>query len=262
MPEDPVRTVGDACVDEDVWGKICADFACGDGGRFVLLRDDGLAQELTPAPYFREEMSEAEERVLGFARGLVLDVGCGPGRHVLALQRRGLSVVGIDVSPGVVRLAMRRGCRDVRVMSLWDLDQVHERFDTVLMLGNNAGLPGSLGQVRRFLSLLAGCTTEGAVLIAQSVDPTDTDKPEHLAYHRRNEEAGRYKGEVRIRLQYGDRVSPWWDLVLMEQGMFRGCCEDAGWHVLEVVPDRPSYYLVAQKEGGLRPGFDASVSGP
>lgn len=35
----------------------------------------------------------------------VLDVGCGPGRHSLALARRGLDVVGVDLSPEFVELA-------------------------------------------------------------------------------------------------------------------------------------------------------------
>jgi SAM-dependent methyltransferase len=35
----------------------------------------------------------------------VLDAGCGPGRHSLALGRRGIGVVGIDLSPDFVELA-------------------------------------------------------------------------------------------------------------------------------------------------------------
>ena len=35
----------------------------------------------------------------------VLDVGCGPGRHALALARRGIEVVGIDLSPDFIDLA-------------------------------------------------------------------------------------------------------------------------------------------------------------
>jgi len=35
----------------------------------------------------------------------VLDVGCGPGRHALALARRGVDVVGVDHSPEFIRLA-------------------------------------------------------------------------------------------------------------------------------------------------------------
>ncbi|HEU5301969.1 MAG TPA: methyltransferase domain-containing protein [Acidimicrobiia bacterium] len=35
----------------------------------------------------------------------VLDVGCGPGRHSLALARRGISCIGVDASPEFIALA-------------------------------------------------------------------------------------------------------------------------------------------------------------
>jgi SAM-dependent methyltransferase len=44
--------------------------------------------------------------VLGLAPGMrVLDVGCGPGRHAHALARRGIEVVGVDISQRFVDLA-------------------------------------------------------------------------------------------------------------------------------------------------------------
>jgi cyclopropane fatty-acyl-phospholipid synthase-like methyltransferase len=43
---------------------------------------------------------------LGLAPGCrVLDVGCGPGRHALALAARGIEVLGVDLSPDFVELA-------------------------------------------------------------------------------------------------------------------------------------------------------------
>jgi SAM-dependent methyltransferase len=43
---------------------------------------------------------------LGLEAGVrVLDVGCGPGRHALALARRGIEVVGVDLSEDFVTLA-------------------------------------------------------------------------------------------------------------------------------------------------------------
>jgi ubiquinone/menaquinone biosynthesis C-methylase UbiE len=43
---------------------------------------------------------------LALAPGMrVLDVGCGPGRHSLALAQRGIDVLGIDLSPDFVALA-------------------------------------------------------------------------------------------------------------------------------------------------------------
>jgi SAM-dependent methyltransferase len=42
-------------------------------------------------------------------RSLVLDVGCGPGRHALALATRGMEVVGVDISARFVTLAAASG---------------------------------------------------------------------------------------------------------------------------------------------------------
>lgn len=47
---------------------------------------------------------------LGLTGGdLVLDVGCGPGRHAHALANRGIAVVGIDVSDRFIELASLAG---------------------------------------------------------------------------------------------------------------------------------------------------------
>ena len=71
-----------------------------------------LARFLGPA-YLRNAFTKGTEQEVDFlvaALGLepgmrVLDVGCGPGRHSLALARRGLDVVGVDLSPEFVDLA-------------------------------------------------------------------------------------------------------------------------------------------------------------
>jgi SAM-dependent methyltransferase len=63
--------------------------------------------------YLRYSFTKGTEQEVGFlvdALGLapgmrVLDVGCGPGRHAHALARRGIEVVGVDVSQRFVDLA-------------------------------------------------------------------------------------------------------------------------------------------------------------
>jgi SAM-dependent methyltransferase len=89
---------------------------------------------LGPA-YLRNAFTRGTEQEVEFlveALGLeaaqrVLDVGCGPGRHALALARRGMDVVGVDLSPEFVRLAREAAAaedlpaefvvRDVRVLA-------------------------------------------------------------------------------------------------------------------------------------------------
>ena len=71
-----------------------------------------IAEFLGPA-YLRNAFTKGTEQEVDHligALGLhppmrVLDVGCGPGRHSLALARRGFDVVGVDQSEEFLRLA-------------------------------------------------------------------------------------------------------------------------------------------------------------
>jgi SAM-dependent methyltransferase len=86
------------------------------GGEVVEPPDrfwfDGVARFLGPA-YLRNAFTKGTEQEVEFLVGAldlepgmrVLDVGCGPGRHSLALARRGFEVVGVDHSAEFVALA-------------------------------------------------------------------------------------------------------------------------------------------------------------
>jgi SAM-dependent methyltransferase len=72
-------------------------------GRAYWAPDTGRVMAFTTG-------TEQEVAFLVDALGLeagerVLDVGCGPGRHALALARRGLDVTGVDLSEDFVALA-------------------------------------------------------------------------------------------------------------------------------------------------------------
>jgi SAM-dependent methyltransferase len=76
---------------------------------------------------------------LGLEPGMsVLDVGCGPGRHALALARRGITVEGVDLSPDFVRLATEAATAEglpatFRELDVRDLD-VERAHDAVICL--------------------------------------------------------------------------------------------------------------------------------
>jgi SAM-dependent methyltransferase len=71
------------------------------------------------AAYLRYSFTKGTEQevdflvsTLGLRPGMaVLDVGCGPGRHIEAFARRGIDVVGLDISLPFLRLAPRRRVR-------------------------------------------------------------------------------------------------------------------------------------------------------
>jgi SAM-dependent methyltransferase len=64
-----------------------------------------LAGELTHKPFDREWLDRFAARVRD--RGLVCDVGCGPGHVAGYLHTRGVDVFGIDLAPGMVEVAQR-----------------------------------------------------------------------------------------------------------------------------------------------------------
>jgi SAM-dependent methyltransferase len=88
----------------------------------------------------------------------VLDAGCGPGRHALALAQRGIAVVGVDLSPEFVGLARAAaeslGVADRVRFEIGDVRRLEfaDEFDAVICL-----CQGGFG-------LLGGGADEGAVL--------------------------------------------------------------------------------------------------
>ncbi len=86
--------------------------------------------------------------------GPVLDIGCGPGRHVVALAERGIPALGIDVTTGVLDIARRRGASVIE-RSVFDHVPGTGRWSTVLLLDGNIGIGGDpvalLQRVRRLV---------------------------------------------------------------------------------------------------------------
>src|SRR5436190_20872649 len=81
-----------------------------------------------------------EREAIRLVRGRVLDLGCGPGRHSLFLQRKGFDVVGVDASPTQVALARIRGLANVYPASVRRLPRGLGTFNSVLMLATTSAL--------------------------------------------------------------------------------------------------------------------------
>jgi ubiquinone/menaquinone biosynthesis C-methylase UbiE len=87
--------------------------------------------------YLRYSFTKGTDQEVGFLLDLlalpegarVLDVGCGPGRHAVALARAGLSVTGVDVSPRFLELAAQ-AARDAGVgAAFFEVDARQMPFD-------------------------------------------------------------------------------------------------------------------------------------
>jgi SAM-dependent methyltransferase len=219
----------------DPFGK--AFMACyrGEKVSLIIRRDDGLVNEDDMEGYFKghEEWFEVDRKALQWAQGRVLDVGCGPGRHLLWLQEKGFTVTGIDVSPTAVEVARLRGARDCRVMDVKNLEFPAGSFETVIMMGNNFGLAGGMEPTKKVLRDLHRITTDEGRIIATSRDPLDTEDPRHLAYHERNRRRGRPPGLVIIQLEFRGEIGPWFELFMATPEEMIEIAEATGWRVEE-----------------------------
>jgi SAM-dependent methyltransferase len=201
-------------------------------------RDDGLLSREDVSWYFTawKEFPLHEKKALKFARGRILDVGCGAGRHSLLLQRRGMPVTAIDLSHRIVLLAAMRGVRDARVADIsCKLPFANREFDTVVLFGNNLGLAGSIPRFRKMLCELARVTSTHARIVATTRMPTTTD-PVNLGYISLNLKKGRSCGQTRLRLRLGSARGNWFDLLLFSPTDLAKIAFEANWVLTQVFP--------------------------
>jgi len=235
----------------DAFGRALHAYALGRRDAATIIeRDDGLLDVDPCAGYFApaEDWPERQRKVMALARGRVLDIGCGAGRHALYLQARGHEVVGIDESPLAVALCRERGLRHSKVLRVTKVAAGMGRFDTLLMLGNNFGLFGNPRRGRWLLRRLSCLCGQGARLIAESLDLRKTDDPVHLAYHARNRQRGRPPGQVHIRVRYRQYVNPWFEYWLAAREEMVALTEGTGWVVNQVIADNgPAYVALMER---------------
>jgi SAM-dependent methyltransferase len=80
-----------------------------------------IYDELDGKPFDRALLDRFADQVRG--HGVVLDLGCGPGHVARYLHRRGVKVVGVDLSPGMIEIARDRTPEiDFRVGDMLALD--------------------------------------------------------------------------------------------------------------------------------------------
>jgi SAM-dependent methyltransferase len=185
-----------------------------------------------------------EALLLEHARGRVLDLGAGAGRHSLYLQESGHSVQAVDNSAGAVEVCRRRGVRHVVLADV--TNPPNGPYDTVLMMCGNLGLAGDVQQTRKLLRTLHERTSSDARLIADSVDPLSDPDPLDT-YFAASEGRDRADGLVTIRIRYGGLATPWFDLLCPPRHRLPTVVDGTGWAIQERYDDEESYGVVLRR---------------
>jgi SAM-dependent methyltransferase len=140
--------------------------ALDQGASLTAREPDGTAWPLDVGRWLAPARG-ADVRLLGRATGPVLDVGCGPGRHVRALTARGVAALGLDVSRAAVDVA-RAGGAPAHHGDVFGPVPDSGRWQTALLLDGNVGIGGDPA---RLLARVAALLAPGGTILAEADPP-------------------------------------------------------------------------------------------
>jgi SAM-dependent methyltransferase len=118
-------------------GELYADALAGAPAELEYV--DGSRALLETNRWF--EPIDGDEAMLRRCAGPTLDIGSGPGRLTVALNRRGVPALGIDITPRAVHLTRRAGGFALR-RSVFDDVPGSGRWETALLADGNIGIGG------------------------------------------------------------------------------------------------------------------------
>ena len=244
--------------DKDPMGAAILDFQKqGKAARLRVLSSMFEEDEMPVTHLFRsiQEMPVLEQKALQLAKGRVLDIGAGSGCHTLELQKKGLAVKAIDISPLSCEAMKLRGVKDAECINLFDphlssgnhsgenQEQFESGFDTILLLMNGTGIAGKIEHLPALFQRLKALLNPGGQILIDSSD---------LKYIYENEDGsfdinlnGAYYGEVDYQMIYKDVKGDRFDWLYVDFPLLKSIAETCGLHG-ELVAEGEHYDYLAR----------------
>jgi hypothetical protein len=226
------------------YGLALLDYNNGNTDTVLLYeRDDGFVEQGPVSIFFRKpsEFFKHEHKALDLCYGHILDIGAGAGIHSLALQNKGLKVTAIDISHEAVGIMSGSGVIDVHCSDIHDFKG--KTFDTLLLLGRGIGMVGNLKGLHSFLLDIKDLLKKGGQLLLNSCDVSNTSSPEHLSYHELNIKAGRYIGEIGMKIRYKDVIGELFSWLHVDSKTLSECASKTGWNMEVIDQEEDGNYL-------------------
>lgn len=188
-----------------------------------------------------DTMPRIERIALDLTKGRTLDVGAASGCHSLELQKRGINVTAIDISPLSVETMKLRGVMNVEEKDFFTLEG--QQFDTILMLMNGIGIVGTLARMPDFFCQLDKILVPGGQILCDSSD---------ISYVFENEDGmieypdvDNYYGEVYFQMQYKDTIGVPFPWLYIDADTLKQVAKENGYDV-EIVEKGEHYDYLAR----------------
>ncbi|MFZ0832826.1 MAG: class I SAM-dependent methyltransferase [Mycobacterium sp.] len=184
------------------------------GERCWLRHDDGRRRRLPVHQWLGGHGADEafDDAVVALCTGPTIDLGCGPGRLVARLVRRGIPALGVDQSATAVGLARRNGAPALHRDVFGPLPGTG-RWQTVLLADGNVGLGGD---PRRILARTAELLMPGGRCLAE-FDPTTTGVM--ISW---------------VRLESSDTIGPWFRWASVGVDVAGRLADQAGLSIKEI----------------------------
>ncbi len=146
--------------------------------QFIMTMQGGFSIKMrcTDFLHTRQDENQLLDRIELPRDGMVLDYGCGVGRHLRHLRQRNPSVhcCGIDICDLMLDYCRRTiGAPATFVQTLEELG--HRQFDLILLLGNGLGVLGreedARAGLRRLVGSLVGSPTRPGWIVIETGNP-------------------------------------------------------------------------------------------
>jgi SAM-dependent methyltransferase len=187
---------------------------------------DGTALPLALERYLGPA-DATDEQLLDGLSGPVLDVGCGPGRHLAALAARGVFALGVDLSPVAVELAVGGGGRAI-VGDIFDELPATGTWRSALLLDGNIGIGGS--PVRLLARIGALLDDAGELLV-------ELDPP------------GASTGSTQARLESDGVASAWFPWARVAASAIAPIARSGGFRAAEIWPVSERWFARLHRNG-------------
>jgi len=214
---------------KDAIGQALLDYYNNQVTDKLIVKSDISEDDEIPIHYlFRTErqLPKLEKKALALCKGHIIDVGAASGVHSLILQEKELQVTSIDTSKGAIQVMKKRGVKNPKHQDFYQLQ--NQKYDTILMLMNGAGLAGTVEGLTQLLNKAKELLTPKGQILLDSSD---------IKYMFEEEDGSMwidlnaaYYGEVNYQMQYKNYLTKPFNWLFIDFGKLKDTAKLLGWN--------------------------------